>query len=50
MEKRGKEMKEKSKKDKARFGACIALIVIGIVGGFIVIATYGSMFSMYNSM
>ncbi len=26
------------------------LIVIGIVGGFIVIATYGSMFSMYNSM
>ena len=26
------------------------LIVIGIVGGFIVIATYGSMFSMYDSM
>ncbi|MCR5469140.1 MAG: type II secretion system F family protein [Lachnospiraceae bacterium] len=26
------------------------LIVIGIVGGFIVIATYGSMFSMYGSM
>ena len=26
------------------------LIIIGIVGGFIVIATYGSMFSMYDSM
>ncbi len=26
------------------------LIVIGVIGGFIVIATYGSMFSMYNSM
>lgn len=26
------------------------LIVIGIVGGFIVIATYGSMFSMYDTM
>ena len=26
------------------------LIIIGIVGGFIVIATYGSMFTMYDSM